>query len=285
MKRSLVKLVVLSLLALIPANAFGQGQINTKKMKIADITSKTLKVVLTANPFYDELLKDEFAMRWHISPYEFCSLEEFDKMKNSKDHYFFVVTSAKFRKENEPGIQFLTIFKGGEKEARSIEDMYEVVTIPFASADNPSGRETVFLPALLDIMQEYVLAAMESDKDGYAGIPGFVTSLKKSKEMDVVMANQDMSEEIRNVNFDEYNIIPMDEDDCDEYMLSNMNGVLVSYAIAPADPVNGSYCYKLLIDSGTHQLYYFKKHRITRNVGSGFLADDIKKIRDDRKSR
>ena len=281
-----MKKTILSLsLACLSLLSFAQGQINTRKMIIADITSRTMKVVLTSNPFYDGLLKDEFAMRWHISPYEFCTLEEFEKLKTDGDTYFFLMTSGKFKKESEPGIQFLSVLKGGEKAAKGLDDMFNVVTMPFAAADSPNGRETVFLPAFLDIMQEFIMTSMESDKDAYAGLQAFAIPLKQSKEMDVILADQDMSDEIKSENFDQYNIKTMDEDACDEYMLGNVSGVLVSYTVCPADPQPGSYCYKLLIDSGTHSMYYFKKHRISKKTGAGFLKNDIVRIREERKGK
>ena len=99
--------------------------------------------------------------------------------------------------------------------------------------------------------------------------------------MDIVFAEEDLNalvtESIRERNFDD-RISVMDEDDADEYILNNTSGTLVSYVVAPSEPVIGSYCYKMLIDAHTHQLYYYKKHRITKKSGSGFLPEDIERI-------
>ena len=66
-------------------------------------------------------------------------------------------------------------------------------------------------------------------------------------------------------------------------MLENAPGTLVSYTVFPYDPVPGSYCYKMLIDAGTHKLYYFRKHKITKKRGPGFLTEDLMRITADRK--
>ena len=59
---------------------------------------------------------------------------------------------------------------------------------------------------------------------------------------------------------------------------NNTENVIVSYVVAPANPVPGSYCYKFLIEPATHQLYFYKKHKISKKTGAGFLQEDIKRI-------
>ena len=54
--------------------------------------------------------------------------------------------------------------------------------------------------------------------------------------------------------------------------------ILVSYVVAPASGKSGSYCYKMLIEPQTNTLYYFRKHKITKKAGPGFLAEDIRRI-------
>ena len=104
--------IIISLL--LPILAWGQAQINTKKVKLGDFTQKVTKVVLSGNEFMDSALKDEVTARWRISPYEFCTLEEFSSMKTSGDYYFLIITNGQFKKDSSPTIQFLTLVKGGE---------------------------------------------------------------------------------------------------------------------------------------------------------------------------
>lgn len=69
-----------------------------------------------------------------------------------------------------------------------------------------------------------------------------------------------------------------DEDSADEMIMNNAQNTLVSYVVAPAEPVNGSFCYKMLIDAQTYELYYYRKHRISTKSGAGFLPYDIRSI-------
>lgn len=273
------KVFIMLAVALLPLMAGAQAQINTKKVKISDFTEKITKVVLTGNDFYDISLQDEVKARWRVSPYEFCTWDEFQKDRNSSDFYFLLTTSSQFKKESEPGLDLLTLVKGGT--GATINSMLEVVFIPFAPAEDPSGREMVFLPAFLDIIQKHALMSMEKDTDGYIGLSNNSMNIAKAKNMEFVFSEDDLSSEItrefRDLNFDSDMVIT-DEDSADDYMLENAPNTLVSYVVAPTDAQPGSFCYKMLINSETHELYYFRRHRITKKFGPGFLAEDIRRI-------
>ncbi len=273
------KLFIMLAVALLPLMAGAQAQIHTKKVKISDFTEKITKVVLTGNDFYDLALQDEVKARWRVSPYEFCTWEEFQRDRNSSDFYFLLTTSSQFKKETEPGLDLLSLVKGGT--GATINSMLEVVFIPFAPAEDPSGREMVFLPAFLDIIQKHALLSMEKDSDGYIGLSNSSMNISKAKNMEFVFSEDDLSSEItrefRDLNFDS-DMVMTDEDSADDYMLENAPNTLVSYVVAPADAQTGSFCYKMLISSETHELYYFRRHRITKKFGPGFLAEDIRRI-------
>lgn len=280
------KLIILFAALIMPLMAGAQAQITTKKVKLEDFTQKITKIVLNGNPFYDTSLKEEIAARWRISPYEFCTLEEFDKLKGDDRYYFLMLIQGQFRKETAPGLQFLSLVKGGQGADKGIDEMLEVVSLPFASAEYPTGRELVFLPALLDIIQNYTLQAMENDFNAYGGLSNTVQKLSKSSGMTIVFSEDDLNSMVSKAVTDQLfdrTMILTDEDDADSYMLDNVSGTLVSYVVVPTEPMKGSYCYKMLIDAQTHELYYYRKHKISAKAGAGFLPEDIEKITKARK--
>ena len=277
MRKAIIFIISLSL----PLAAGAQAQIDTKKVKISDFTQKVTKVVLNGNDFFDITFQEEISARWRISPYEFCTLEEFEQLKGNDNYYFLMATYGQFRKETAPGLQFLTLVKGGKGADKGIADMLEIVSLPFASAEYPSGRELVFLPAFLDIIQNHTLASMENDYNGYGGLASNNISLNKTDDMEIVLSEDDLNDQIsleQKSKAEDKGIVITDEDDADQYMLDNVPGTLVSYVAVPSEPVFGSFCYKMLIDAQTHKLYYFKRHRIGKKAGAGFLPEDIDRI-------
>ena len=277
------KLIILITALIMPLMAGAQAQITTKKVKLEDFTQKVTKVVLNGNPFYDTSFKDEVAARWRISPYEFCTLEEFEGLKGNDSYYFLILTQGQFRKETAPGLQFISLVKGGQGADKGIGDMLEVVSLPFASAEYPSGRELIFLPAFLDIIQNHTLEAMENDFNAYGGLSNTAQKLGKAGNIDIVISEDDLNSLVSEGMTDSEGMIITDEDDADSYMLDEVSGTLVSYVVAPSEPVKGSFCYKMLIDAQTHELYYYRKHKISPKAGVGFLPEDIERINKARK--
>lgn len=279
------RIIIAITLAILPIVSSGQAQINTKKIKIGDFTEKVTKVVLSGNEIYDTSLKEEIASVWRISPYEFCTLEEFDSLKDNDNYYFLITVAGQFKRESEPGIKILTLVKGGDKAAEGIDKMLEVVSVPICSAENSSGREYVFLPTFLNIIQNYTLKAMDKDFHGYGGLGSTVAHLGRTGHMEFVFSEDDLSSEVdrvfREINFDS-DMVVVDEAVADKYIINKEPGKIVSYTVSPDEPVRGSYCYKMLIDSETNELYYFRKHRITPKYGIGFLPEDIHRINTNR---
>ena len=275
------KAFAIILAALLPVLAWGQAQINTKKMKIADFTQKITKVVLTGNEFFDMALQNEITMGWRISPYEFCTMEEFEEYRTSDEFYFLISVDGKFRKDNIPTISYLTLVKGGQGAKEGIDKMLEVVSMPVASAQSPSGREFVFLPALLEIIQNYTLASMENDVNAYGGLGTITQKIEKGSGFMAVFTKEDICPSVydmEKVEFFDDELFITDENKADSYMLDRADNTLVGYVVAPSEPLPGATYYKMLINARTYQLYYFAQDKVSRKEGAGFMPADIKKI-------
>ncbi|MCM1176791.1 MAG: hypothetical protein NC308_07480 [Clostridium sp.] len=277
MKRFLIMVAA----AIIPVVMSAQAQITTKKMKLEDFPEKTTKIVLSGNAFLDGELEDAVKNNWHLSPYEFCTAEEFEKLKGSEDYYFLMTVKGQFRKEAEPGIEMLSLVKGGKGADKSLNKMLEVVTVPLRSSEYPSGREIVFMPALIDIIQTHVVASMDKDLNAYGGLGNYCLNITEAKGMDIVFSEDDIAESVNEdtmANIFKDRARTADEDDVDALMEQRADNTVVSYVVAPSDPQPGSFCYKMLICTKTHKLYYFRKHKITESTGTGFLTEDLRRI-------
>lgn len=239
------------------------------------------KVVLSGNVFFDTTFEEEVRNRWVISPYEFCSMEEFSQLKSDPDYYFLVKVKGQFRRESEPGIEFLSVMKGGPEAEKGLDKMLDLVTFPLAAADSPSGRETVFMPLILDIIQHHILSSTETDLVAYSSLGAYSNNLGQIRGKRTMISESDLSDEITPAARKLYVKSPVeisDEDTVDECVVSNSPETVVSYVVCPENARPGSFCYKMLINVETGELYYFRKHRITKRTGPGFLLEDLKRI-------
>ena len=279
--RRFIQILALAIAGLLlTTDALGQAQITTRREKLKDFTSKTTKVVLTGDEFLDEAVKESVAATWTVSPYEFCSNEEFQNLKGNADFYFLMVVKGQFRRESEPGIDMLTLVKGGEGADKSINDMFEVVSFPLRSTEDPSGREFVLLPAFLKIIQEHTTSLTDTEMKAYSNIGA--KDSKKLRIKRIFFWAEDFAPQVDEQtkrSLDEDILIKEDEDEVDEIFSEGTFNTVVSYVVATSEPEKGSICYKMLIGSDNHELYYFKKHKITAKSGKGFLSSDIKSIK------
>ena len=231
MKRRLTHLFLTLLLLAAALPASGQGKIYTRKMRLADFPTKTTKIVLEGHSFLELALREEIAVHWRISPFEFCDMEEYGRIRNSSSYYFLTLAQ-------QEGLAYLILEKGGlPDEKDQLKKPFEVVRMPIASVDDPTGRELVFMGAFLDIIQRYTEEAMTSDAVAYGGLES---------------ANR-IRLRGRTVYFD--------PDQADAAILRGEPGALLTITIAPEEPGAKTVCYKMLIAADTHELLSFERSR------------------------
>lgn len=268
-------------LLLAPAGLFGQAQIQTRREKIKDFTSKTTKVVMSGDEILDEALREAVTTNWSLSPYEFCTKDEFNALKASPNHYFLLLVKGQEKKEYEPGIDLLTIVKGGPEAGKGINEMLEVVSFPLRSAQLPSGRELCVLPAIIKVMQDLTKTMISSEMKAYSSLNSYNKNLGKVKNKQIYIPAEDIAPQVDAKLLDKLDedIFITDEDSVDEIFVRGAYNAVVSFIVSPSEPVDGSVCYKMLFSADTQELLYFKKHKIGSHKGRGLLAEDLKEIR------
>ena len=228
------------------AIAFGQGNLYTRKARLADFPTRTTKVVLSGGSLLELVLKESVISNWRVSHYEFCTSEEYDKLKSSNDYYFLTLAS-------DEGIAFLILTKGGKSdESDNLKKPFEVIRVPVASIGEPSGRELVFMGAFIDIIQTFAEDAMGSDKIAYGGLDSYNSDRLSGKQ------------------------IYVDTEKVDSLYLASPDKVLLGLVITPTEITFGTFCYKMLISADTHELLYYKKVKYRGPKDSEFTDGELK---------
>ena len=261
--------------------ALAQGRVSTKKYMIADFSDKITKVVLPGSDLLDGALRQEVVNCWTLSPFEFCTPADFERLKKSADYYFLLVGSTMFKGEMAPSLQFLTLVKGGPEAGEGTSGMHEVISLPLCAAGSSSGRELVYLGAMVNSIQDFTEAAMTSEKTAYLGSTWFNGNYRREgKMMSIWMSRDDISTSVKDTSrYLDPDFFIVSEDESDAKFLSSSFNSLSSYVVAPMFPVEGaSWCYNMLFEANTHRLVYISRHKISAGKGAGFLARDLKTI-------
>ena len=273
MKRTITLLALL----FVSATLLAQGKVTTRKHLFADFSDKITKVVMSGNDVLDGALRQEVVDLWTLSPFEFCSLAEYESLKKSDTYYFLLVTAGRAKGEEEAMVRFLTLEKGGADKGDNIALRTEVISLPLCPVEGGSGRELVFLPALVKGVQDFMAEAMESEKTAYSGIAWFNGNFdRKGAIKRIYLAREDISESVAQKDLDKYldeDILLCDEDEADKAYTDKTYNTLVSYTVSA-----GTWSYKLLLEAETDTVFYIRKHKVNVRNAPGFLADDLKRI-------
>lgn len=258
----------------LPMDAGAQVKITTKKVKISDFTTKTTKVVLCGNDFLNTALSEEVSRRWIVSPFEFCSFEEYERLKEDGRYYFLIPQTDKLRKETEPGITVLSLVKGGKAD-----DTVEIVSAPICSSRDSDGREIIYVSGLINIIQNFAVDAMASDKVSLGGLQGYAKGPSKAHGKTIVLSDSDLTAAAsRDMERYSASIRFMPEDEADSLFEGGAQDTIVGYVVAPSEPGKGSVCYLYLISADSHELYFFARHKVSSIEDTGFNSRDLKKI-------
>lgn len=244
--RKFVLTLVLTVLPLI-CSADG-AKLYTKRARVEDFTSKTTKVVLAGDALMQTAIREEVSTRWYISPFEFCTPDDYEKHKNSTTFYFLRPVVA-------GGIIHLCITKGGKTNDENIlKRGFDVISIPMATAGQPTSRELLYIGAYVDILQKYMEEAMSSDTKAYGGLPQF-NAAAMSKRKTLLECNE-----------------------ADRNFAESTPGYSSGLVIASKENTENAVCYKIVVTCDTHELCYFKSHKLGPKAGREFLKQDIAKI-------
>lgn len=259
---------------------WGQGTVSTRKYRFSDFPDKVTQVVLTGNEVLSDALRQEVVGGWTVSAFELCTLEQFEARKTSADYYFLMAAETRFKGEENPGIVSLSLVKGGPEAAEGIGAMDEVLSLPLCAAEGSSGRELVYLGPLVRAMQDFVRAAVESERSAYLKERWFnLLYDKQAHMMQMVFAQDDLADPAAVGKYLDADCRVADSAEADQLFLDGQYNTLVSYTVAPLVPeLNASYSYQLLFEASSHQLYYVGKHKITPTKGAGFLPEDLKRL-------
>lgn len=273
-------LIITGLTLCLSLPSWSQGTVSTRKYRFSDFPDKVTQIVLTGNEMLSDALRQEVVGNWTASAFELCTLEQFEERKLSADFYFLLAAETRFKGEEEAGILSLTLVKGGPEAAEGIGAMDEVISLPLCAAAGGSGRELIYLGALLQAIQEFTLAAVESERVAYLPERWFNALYEKQgKMMQLVFAQEDLSDAEGVARHLDEDCRVVDAAAADQLYMEFPYNTLVSYSVSPLLPtVGASYSWQMLFEASTHRLYYIVKHKITPTKGEGFLPEEVKRM-------
>ncbi len=242
--------------------------------------SLTYVVINNDNSMSDLFFKDAVAQNWHITEFEFCSQEKFQEIK-CDTNYYFLLRAKRFPKNGKgPAYESISFVKGNNYVGNLLKEMPELVSMPMFHEDDHSGRIYSYLPAYMEIMQNAIQRIVDGKSLPYRQIL-HTEPLSEITGKTILFREGDISypisqKELETMFHGRVKIVSQDE--IDNAINGQYPNTLVSLVIGPDTPTKGAFCYKMLLDTQTKELYYYKRHRSGSNKPTGFIKKDIKAL-------
>lgn len=269
-----VSAFIIAFVSLFDAGA--QARLMTKKFKLSDFTTKTTKVVMSGGEDILQMtFKEEVRKRWRISPFEFCTVDEFEALKRNPEYYFLMCSPG----AGNSSMLMLSLFHGGAKsDPDPTKEAFSIVDLPVESIEGPSGRGIAFMPAAIDIVQDFVQRSMMSESVTYRGLKTYNGALSKLRGKTVLICREYLSDADRERLAQYSNIKLVSEEEADMAMLFGRQNTLVTFIVGPDMPEFGDTVYKMVVDAYTHELYMFVKTRVMRSGNAVFNAKELRAL-------
>lgn len=255
-----------------------------KKDEIKQFTESKTCVVLEDQSFspYNSYIKEAVKAYWKITPYEFISVEEFNKRRIDPAFSFIVLTQTDFEKDKSNSqFNFINLLQG--KKVSRLGEMPEICAIPLSFADDEDIEYNYKLGGILLFMQKH--AQMISDDPSLTGrkylkyynknIPQIQGKTLLIKEEDLVPEISSL-EAINAIYSGKVKIVS--EDEIVDAIESKAPGILILHKVGPFGDVNSGFCFKMLIGTEDSDMYYYNQHTISNTNPNGFLPADLKRI-------
>ncbi|MDX9781866.1 MAG: hypothetical protein RBT35_02670 [Bacteroidales bacterium] len=278
---------IIQLALLLPALLFfspdadAQELFGKAKNNYRNFAAKKTLVVVNQTDFTDLSLADAVKSGWRISLYELCTHEKFQKVMTDTNYFFLLRVDGRFKAEREASIEYLTLVKGGESAKKGIEKMQEIVSMPLQPVGDESGKAFVFMPALINIMQEHIMNVSEDILKAYVGNSFYTNRVDKIGDKFLLFDKSDIGyeyseEEMTELFGDKFSAGSFS--DVSKAIIESSQNTVVSYKVSPANKKGKGFSYQLLIDTENHELVFYRRHKISSKLPSGFTQEDLKRI-------
>ena len=208
----------------------------------------------------DLLLRKAIEADWFLSPYEFCSWEDFERIKTDSTYYFLIRATGQHSSENEPAMEFWTLLKGSPDATEGISGLPEVLSLPLQPLQDNSGRIFPFLPAYVRIIQQHITKVIREDRGHFSGLNEYANGMDNTSGLTLLFSKDDFAS-------------PVTEEELNKLFAGHARLVLY-----PSINQRGSYCYKMILRADTYELLFYRKHKINARNGNGFLMEDIRRL-------
>ncbi len=276
--------ILLTLQLILAVSVMAQAPFPTVEEGRLLLASKT-GVVLENSPFseYNPAIRAAVTEFWKLTPYEFITIDEFNKRRQEPSWSFLVLTESFYERDKTgSSFSFLNLLLG--KKVRNLEDMPEFCAIPLDFAGEDADADYGYkLGLLVEFIQQHAKVIIENPKTPGVRFLRYYNQFVPEIEGKTILAREiDMAasisseEEIRAIYSGDFRLV--EESEIMKSIAERRPNTLILHKVGPPDEVRGAYVFKILIGTEDARMYYFNNHKIDQRNPNGFLPADLRRI-------
>lgn len=275
------KIIVLLLLIIGWAECFAQVR-PARKREYERFRESTTYVVRDRDPFsqFNEHIEAALKKFWTITPVEFISYEEFEKLRTRQDASFLVF--ADIKQKNLPHVyEFINFVMGDPK--RDFESMPDLGSVPLCYRDVDSDSYMYKMGVFVKFMQTM---AREGESTPSLRLTRLVNANNpRLKEMELWLLKEELASEIDSeekiAKYYPHKVRLVSKDDIATAINQAREDVAILHKIGPEDTIKrpaGQKCWKFIVAVKDGSVLYSHDHEISRAMPDALLSSDLQRI-------
>ena len=248
------------------------------------LKSKTMVV-------YDDALMSEFNMKikeamersWTITPVEYITSKEFEKVKNDPNLSFVLTTLVTFDKDKvKARYDFLSLLMG--QPDTKVKDLPDLCSLPLSYAQVEDETYYYKLEAFIQFLQSHVNAVLaDPSLIGENGFKKYSEGAGRLADKTLYLIKKEVAPDIRDLNkikaIYPHPVKFVTREDVEEAVAKKDNKVVFLHKVGPEGTRTRARVYKLIVGAGDSKLYYWDYEMINKASDDALQAKDLKKMK------
>jgi hypothetical protein len=276
------KLFLILLMAL-PKMVMGQEHMPSLEDYNRFLKTKTMVVyddVLMSD--FNEKIKEVMTRSWTITPIEFITTKEFEKVKSNPELSFLMTTIVTFQNDKTKArYNFLSLLMGQDKTV--VRDMPDLCSLPLSYLQVEDASYNYKLEAFVQFIQSHVNAVLKDPSlIGEKGFKQYNKATGGLSNKRLLLVKEDLAPDVRDIKKVKavypHKVEIVTREEISEAIERKDPDVVFLHKVGPEKTRVRARVYKLLVGAGDSKLYYWDYEMIKVASDDALQASDLKKI-------
>lgn len=231
---------------------------------------------------YNLVIEDAIKEHWELTEYECIQQSEFEDLRKREGLSFLVINQVYF--ESDPAYNlydYLVLSLGGDY--RSVNDMPTLCAVPLAYHNGSPSNYAYKAGSIVEFMQKHIRLCMEHPElDGNKILKLHQKNGSYMRNKILLLRKEDVEKDLQSENAIrscyEGKVQLSNKDAISELITQKDTNYVYLHRIGPEGYRKNGRCFKLLINTGNADLYYFDQHKIKRRKPNAWLKKDFRNI-------